>query len=283
MTDVEQQLRGALRERATPPAAPPERYETVRRRGQARRRMRRLAAVGAAAGALVAVAVVVPMALPGGSDAAGVPSHPPASRLSEVRQVFVRGQQLTAQFITGDCDGPGKGVAWLAGGSWHLAVWTPGSHGADCISIARNAETQLSLPRPYGGEPMIDEATGRKVAIRGDPDSWLPTYLPSGYTLGLADRPDAVNLAGQGEDFILLLMGGPDVGADLDKPGWRYDVLDRPKIAGHQGTLIRYRPAPDWVELRWTDGTRTFRIQSISRTLDPRELVKLARSIPTDK
>ena len=143
-----------------------------------------------------------------------------------------------------------------------------------------HGQVRVPLPQPYAGQPVTDEATGKPAEVNGGPGFRLPTYRPPGYALAPGDQPQSVRLTGPG-GTLLLLEGGPDIGSDLDNPTWQYDVLDRPVIAGHRGLLIRYRQSPDWVELRWTGPTRTVRIQAISATLDPDEVVKVARSIPT--
>jgi hypothetical protein len=117
------------------------------------------------------------------------------------------------------------------------------------------------------------------VRVNGGPGYVLPTYLPPGYSLGAGTGDDPVILPGP-QGTITLHEGGPEVGTVKDMPGWPYDVLDRPDIGRHRGILIRYRNDGDNTVLRWTDGAdRGFVLQVFSTTLDPQELVKIARGM----
>jgi hypothetical protein len=124
---------------------------------------------------------------------------------------------------------------------------------------------------------VTDDATGDPVKVNGGPGFVVPTYLPAGFSLSLGTNGGLTLTGPQG--VIMLQEGRRDVGTVKDHPGLPYDVLARPDIAGHQGMLIRYRNDGDNTVLRWTDGERGFSLQVFSATLDPQELVKIARSM----
>jgi hypothetical protein len=284
MTPVDDELRDLLRERATPPEAPPDRYESVRRQARVRHR-RRLAATFAATGLAVAAVLAVPLALLSDRDPTvpavpAQPWHPPAAELTPVNDVVATGQEIKVGLSRGACDREATGVAWLQAGNWHLAVWTVDDQSAGdrvCSAVAIGYTLRLPLSEPYGGQPVTDAATGDPVKVNGGPGFVVPTYLPADYSLSPGTK-GGLTLAGP-QGGIILQEGEPDVGTVEDYPGWPYDVLDRPDIAGHQGMLIRYRNDGDNTVLRWTDGERGFSLQVFSATLDPQELVKIARSM----
>ena len=292
MDTLDDELRDLLRERAVPPAAPPTRYDAVRRRARTRQR-RTVAATGVVTGLVLLAAVGLPLALrsapaAGPATAAAVPSHPPAAQLTRIEQVVAYGSEIVIARGRGACTPEDVGVAWLADGSWQLAVWTPRPQPAGtsptpdpprvCTSQMIGYTLRLPLSRPYAGEPVVDAASGSAVEVNGGPGFPVPSYLPPGYTLSPGSK-GGIGLAGP-HGGIELRVGGPEVGTILGEPGWPYDLLDRPDINGRQGTLIRYRNDGDNTVLAWTDGgTRGFVMQVFSATLDPQELVKIARSM----
>jgi hypothetical protein len=284
MTAVDDELRELLHERAAPPEAPPTRYESVLGRARVRRR-RRVALAGAATGLAVVAAVGIPLAVLGGREpvarpVAASPPHPPLAELTRINAVVATGDEIKIGLGRGACEPEATGVAWLDGGRWHLAVWTkderPSGERA-CVDLLITYTLRLPLSEPYAGQPVIDEASGGPVTVNGGPGYLLPTYLPPGYSL--SPGGDEVTLTGP-QGPIMVQEGGPDVGTVRDAPGWPYDVLDRPDIGGQQGMLIRYRNDGDNTVLRWTDGAdRGLALQVFSATLDPQELVKIARSM----
>jgi hypothetical protein len=287
MRTVEDELHDLLRERATPPPAPPGRYESVRRRARSRRR-RQVAAAGAGTALVVVAALAVPLMLRAApradqSPPVAAPLHPPAGQLTRLERVVATGSEIKIGLTRGACTPQDIGVAWLAHGEWRLAVWTPQPATPTprlCTDQLIGYTLSLPLSQPYAGEPVIDEASGASVEVNGGPGFPLPAYLPPGYQLapsGMDKGP--LSFAGP-QGPILVQVGGPEMGTIHDQPGWPYDVLGRPDINGHQGILVRYRNDGDNTMLRWVDGTgRGIMLQIFSAALDPQELVKIARSM----
>jgi hypothetical protein len=244
-----------------------------------------------ASGLAVVAAVAVPVWLTGsggsGSGAAPVSSAapvadptPPANVKTEpVEAVLAAGPEITVRIIGGVCDGPAHGAAELVDGRWRLTVWrSPGTYRGNraCPDVALTQFVRVPLPEPYHGQPVVDPA-GRTLPVNGGPGFQLPSYLPPGYTLTPGGK-GGLTLAGP-LGAIELTEGGPDVGTFSDTPGFPYDVLDRPVIAGSTGLLVRFRNEGGNMMLRWTRGDRGLSLQVFSTTLDPQELVRIARSI----
>ncbi len=284
MTPVDDELRQLLRERAVPPQAPPDRFESVRGAARTRHR-RRVVAAGAAAGLAVAAAVAVPVGLLSTRDstappAAAAPSRPPGSESVPVDGVVAAGREILIGLDRGACDPVATGAAWLRDGSWRLAVWTvddPSSGARVCTDQNIGYTVRVPLSEPYADQPVVDVDSGRPIEVNGGPDFLLPTYLPPGYSLSPGPKGGLTLTGPHGP--ILLMQGGPEIGTVRDMPGWPYDVLDRPDISGHPGLLIRFHNDGDNTMLRWLDGERGISLQIFSATLDPQELVKIARSM----
>ena len=282
MTPVDDQLRDLLRERAVPPAAPPGRTESVLRAARSRHR-RRVAAATAATGLAVLAAVAVPVGLAArDSDpapAAALPGPPPGSTPVSVTAVVAAGPEMRVALGRGGCGPPATGAAGLRDGSWRLAVWTVGARteGRPCTDQYIAYTLKVPLSEPYAGQPVVDAASGRRIEVNGGPGFLVPTYLPAGYSLNPGNK-DGLALDGP-HGTIVLLEGGREIGTVRDYPGWPYDVLDRPDISGNPGLLIRYRNDGDNTMLRWLAGDRGVSLQVFSATLDPQELVRIARGL----
>jgi hypothetical protein len=245
----------------------------------------RMAAVVATALAVVAaVAVPVWLARDGSGTppaaAPAPPAGPPAqATIVPVESVVAAGEQINVLLYKGVCDAPAVGRAVLIGGRWQLTVWRPPAGRSStrvCIDIAQAETVRVPLPEPYRGQPVVD-GTGRTVPVNGGPGFLLPTYLPDGYRITPGGK-GGLTLAGP-YGAIVLSEGGPEVGTVRPTPGFEFDVLSRPDIAGNPGTLIRYRKESGNTVLRWRIGDKGLSLQVFSTTLNPDELVRIARGI----
>jgi hypothetical protein len=289
MTAIDDELRELLRDRAVPPGPPASRADAVLRRARTRRRRRTALACGAAGLAALAVAATPALRSRPGPEAGGaapaaagsVPAYPPRSGLTQVRNVVAADRTFTVGVERGACQSRATGVAWLAGGSWHLAVWHPGDPRASrrtCVDVLIRDTLHVPLPERYAGQPVVDEASGAPVLVNGGPGFRMPSYLPPGYAYG-PGGPTALELYGPAGP-IELREGGSEVGVVHDTPGWPYDVLDRPAIGDRTGVLIRFRNDGGNTMLVWVDDAgHGFALQVLSTKPDPEELVKIARSI----
>jgi hypothetical protein len=281
MTPVDEELRDLLRERAVPPAAPPGRTESVLRTAR-RRHRHRVAAATAATALAVAAAVTIPFGLstrdPNPPPAAAAPGPPPGSTPVPVDAAVATGRDIKVRLGRGVCDPVATGAAQLRDGSWRLSVWTVGRRpaGQPCTDQLIVYTARVPLSQPYAGQPVVDAASGQQIAVNGGPGFLVPTYFPPGYSLE-PGRKGALTLAGP-RGRIELMEGGRAIGTVKD-PDWPYDVLDRPDVSGHPGLLIRYRNDSDNMVLRWMAGDRGVSLQVFSATLDPQELVRIARSL----
>lgn len=243
-----------------------------------------------ATGLAVAAAVVVPVWLTSsgggtaeGGTGAGVPASGPTlpahAKTVPVESVLAAGQEISTRVIGGVCDGRATGAAELVDGRWRLTVWrSSGTHRSDraCPDVAFTQLVRVPLPEPYHGQPVVDPA-GRPLQVNGGPGFLLPAYLPPGYTL-TPGMKGGLTLAGP-HGAIELAEGGPEIGKSSDMPGFPYDVLDRPDIAGSPGVLVRFHNEGGNTMLRWTVGDRGLSLQVFTTTLDPQELVRIARGI----
>jgi hypothetical protein len=246
------------------------------------RHRRRVAAATVATGLAVLAAIAVPVGLStrdSDPPPAAALAGPPGSTPVPVTAVVAAGRELRIALGRGACGPVATGAAGLRDGAWRLAVWTVGkrSAGQPCTDQYIGYTVKVPLSEPYAGQPVVDATTGRPVEVNGGPGFLVPTYLPPGYSLSPGDKGGLTLTGPHGP--IVLLEGGREIGTVRDYPGWPYDVLDRPDVSGHTGLLIRYRNDGDNTVLRWLAGDRGVSLQVFSATLDPQELVRIARSM----